>query len=108
MGDDINLSPVPLGPGEPGSLYADVRTWQPDRAIPVRLKAGECMFHHCLNYHMTPQNTTDRQRRAFVMIFMPDGARYRHSQSPNHCCTNYLGLADGQVMDGAEFPECGL
>ena len=25
------------------------------------------MFHHCLNYHMTPQNRTDRQRRAFVI-----------------------------------------
>ena len=107
MGEDIHLSPVPMGPGEPGSLYDEVRTWMPDRANPVPLKAGECMFHHCLNYHMTPQNRTGSQRRAFVMIFMPDGTRYKHAQSPNHVCTNYLGLQDGQVMAGEGFPVCG-
>jgi len=107
LSPDIHLSPKPLGPGEPGSLYDEVRTWMPDRALPVELKAGECMFHHCLNFHMTPENRTNRQRRAFVMIYMPDGTRYKHAQSPNHPCTNYLNLKDGQVMDGPEFPVCG-
>ena len=107
MGDDIHLTPEPLGPGEPGSLYKEIRTWMPDQAVPVPLKAGECMFHHCLNYHMTPHNTTDRQRRAFVMIFMPDGTRYLHAQSPTHPCTSYLNLDDGQVLDGETFPLCG-
>jgi ectoine hydroxylase-related dioxygenase (phytanoyl-CoA dioxygenase family) len=104
---DLHLSPVPMGPGEPGSLYGEIRTWMPDRAKPVELKAGECMFHHCLNYHMTPRNITDRQRRAFVMIFMPDGTRYKHSQSPNHPCTNYLSLEDGAPLIGDEFELCG-
>ena len=40
---------------------------------PVELKAGECMFHHCLNFHATPANVTTQQRRAHVMIFMADG-----------------------------------
>jgi ectoine hydroxylase-related dioxygenase (phytanoyl-CoA dioxygenase family) len=104
---DIGLSPAPLEPGAPGSLYDEVRTWMPERAKPVELKAGECMFHHCLNYHMTPRNTTGRQRRAFVMIFMPDGTRYRHARSPNHVCTSYLHLEDGAVMGGENFPACG-
>ncbi len=107
LSPDIHLSPVPMGPGEPGSLYQEVRTWMPNRALPVELRAGECMFHHCLNYHMTPHNVTDRQRRAFVMIFMPDGTRYKHSQSPNHPCTSYLHLQDGSIMDGDNFPVCG-
>lgn len=107
LNGDIHLSPVPLGPGEPGSLYAEMKTKQPDAAKPVELKAGECMFHHCLNWHLTPKNITDRQRRAFVMIFMPDGTRYKHAQSPNHPCTNYLNLDDGQIMDGEAFPICG-
>jgi phytanoyl-CoA hydroxylase len=107
MIEELHLSPVPLGPGEPASLYKDIRTWMPDRAAPVPLQAGECMFHHCLNYHMTPHNTTDRQRRAFVMIFMPDGTRYLHAQSPSHPCTTYLNLRDGQVLDGETFPLCG-
>jgi ectoine hydroxylase-related dioxygenase (phytanoyl-CoA dioxygenase family) len=107
LSEDIHLSPAPQGPGKPGSLYDEIRTWMPDRAVPVELKAGECMFHHCLNYHMTPQNTTDRQRRAFVLIYMPDGTRYNHAQSPNHVCTNYLRLEDGALMDGDRFPVCG-
>ncbi|HLK55924.1 MAG TPA: phytanoyl-CoA dioxygenase family protein [Chthonomonadaceae bacterium] len=107
LSEDIHLSPVPMGLGAPGSLYQEVRTWMPEKAVPVELKAGECMFHHCLNYHMTPRNTTDRQRRAFVMIFMPDGTRYKHAQSPGHVCTSYLHLEDGAVMDGDDFPVCG-
>jgi ectoine hydroxylase-related dioxygenase (phytanoyl-CoA dioxygenase family) len=104
---DIHLSPKPLGPGEPGSLYQEVRTWDVDRAVPVELAAGECMFHHCLNYHMTPANVTDRQRRAFVMIFMPDGTRYNPTQSPKHPCTSHLQLPDGAVMEGDGFPLVG-
>lgn len=107
LSPEIHLEAAPMGPGEPGSLYQEVRTWMPDRAKPVELKAGECMFHHCLNYHMTPHNTTDRQRRAFVIIYMPDGTRYKHAQSPNHPCTSYLGPADGSAMGGEEFPVCG-
>lgn len=107
LSPDIHLSPAPMGPGEPGSLYQEVRTWGVDRAAPVRLKAGECMFHHCLNYHMTPENWTDRQRRAFIMIYMPDGTHYHHAQSPNHPCTSYLNLKDGAVLDGGHFPLCG-
>lgn len=106
LSSDIFLEPAPLGEGEPGSLYQEVRTWGPEKAKPVLLKAGECMFHHCLNYHMTPRNVSDRQRRAFVMIFMPDGTRYNHAQSPGHCCTNYLGLTDADVLKGDHFPIC--
>lgn len=107
LAEDIHLAPAPMGPGAPGSLYEDIRTWMPERAKPVVLKAGECMFHHCLNYHMTPRNVTDRQRRAFVMIYMPDGTRYKRAQSPGHIVTNTLNLADGQVMTGESFPVCG-
>jgi phytanoyl-CoA hydroxylase len=104
LSEDIRLSPAPRGPGEPGSLYDAVRTWDADRAVPVELKAGECMFHHCLNYHMTPENTSARPRRAFIMIYMPDGTRYHHAQSPGHVCTNYLHLEDGTPFTGDGFP----
>lgn len=104
---EIGLSPRPLGPGEPASLYNDIKTWMPDRAKPVELKAGECMFHHCLNWHLTPHNSTDRQRRAFVTIFMPDGTRYNREQSPNHPCTSYLNMTDGAIMTEPNFPICG-
>jgi phytanoyl-CoA hydroxylase len=107
LSPDLRLSPAPLGPGAPGSLYEEVRTWNVDRAVPVTLRAGECMFHHCLNYHMTPQNVSGRQRRAFILIYMPDGTRFRREQSPEHPCTRYLDLVDGAVLEGEEFPLCG-
>ncbi len=105
--EEYHLAPVPMGEGEPASLYQEVRTWGVENSKPVRLKAGECMFHHCLNYHLTPHNITENQRRAFVMIFMPDGTRYKHSQSPNHPCTNYLNLEDSVLMTGSNFPLVG-
>lgn len=107
LSEDIFLSPRPLGPGAPGSLYQEVRGYDVDHTTPVELKAGECMFHHCLNYHLTPQNVTERQRRAFIMIFMPDGTRYNHTQSPTHPCTSYLNLPDGTPYSGDLFPICG-
>lgn len=107
LSPDIHLEPAPGGPGAPGSLYDEIRTWMPDRAVPVELAAGECMFHHCLNYHMTPENRTDRQRRAFVIIYMPDGSRYNPAQSAHHPCAHYLGLEDGAPMGGPAFPICG-
>jgi ectoine hydroxylase-related dioxygenase (phytanoyl-CoA dioxygenase family) len=107
LSEEIFLAPKPLGPGEPASLYQEVRGWDVDRTVPVELKAGECMFHHCLNYHLTPQNVTERQRRAIILIYMPDGTRYNHAQSPGHPCTNYLHLTDGAPYDGDLFPICG-
>jgi ectoine hydroxylase-related dioxygenase (phytanoyl-CoA dioxygenase family) len=101
---DIHLAPAQMGQGEPASLYDEVRASQPEQTVPVPLKAGESMFHHCLNYHLTPQNRTERQRRAFVMIFMPDGTRYSQAQSPNHICTNTLGLKDGDPLTEPNFP----
>ena len=71
---------------------------------PVELKAGECMFHHCLNFHATPPNTTDRQRRAFVMIFMAQSVRYNKVQSPNHILVPTIEVEDGEPLVGSGFP----
>lgn len=71
---------------------------------PVELRAGECMFHHCLNFHATPANRTDRQRRAFVMIFMAEGVRYHNAQSPHHVLVPTIEVADGEPLAGEWFP----
>jgi phytanoyl-CoA hydroxylase len=71
---------------------------------PVELKAGECMFHHCLNFHATPPNTTDQQRRGFVMIFMAQGVRYHKAQSPNHVLVSTIEVKDGEPLVGSGFP----
>ncbi len=71
---------------------------------PIELKAGECMFHHCLNFHATPPNTTAFQRRGFVMIFMAQGVRYNNAQAPNHVLVPTIEVEDGQPLVGSGFP----
>jgi phytanoyl-CoA hydroxylase len=44
-------------------------------AVSVPLPAGGGMFHHCLMLHMTRPNHTARQRRAWVMHFIPADTR---------------------------------
>jgi ectoine hydroxylase-related dioxygenase (phytanoyl-CoA dioxygenase family) len=73
-------------------------------AVPVELKAGECMFHHCLNFHATPENRTDRERRAFVMIFMAQGVRYNPAQSGGHILVPTIQVEPGEPLVGYGFP----
>ncbi|HRW10232.1 MAG TPA: phytanoyl-CoA dioxygenase family protein [Caldilineaceae bacterium] len=72
--------------------------------LPIELKAGECMFHHCLNFHATPANITDRQRRAHVMIFMAEGVRVNLAQSPRHPLIPTFEVGDGEELVGAGYP----
>jgi len=71
---------------------------------PVELKTGECMFHHCLNFHATPQNTTNRQRRAFVIIYLAQGVRFYKAQAPNHVLVPIVEVNDGEPLAGSGFP----
>jgi len=71
---------------------------------PVELKTGECMFHHCLNFHATPQNTTNRQRRAFVIIYLAQGVRFYKAQAPNHVLVPIVEVNDGEPLTGSGFP----
>ena len=71
---------------------------------PVELKTGECMFHHCLNFHATPQNTTNRQRRAFVICYMAQGVRFYKAQAPNHILVKIVEVNDGEPLVGRGFP----
>lgn len=70
----------------------------------VPLKAGECMFHHCLNFHATPQNITNQQRRAHIMIFMADGVRVNLNQTPTHPLIPTFEVGDGEPLVGVGYP----
>jgi phytanoyl-CoA hydroxylase len=45
------------------------------KAVVIELPAGGIMFHHCQTLHYTQPNTTDRQRRAFIIHFMQPGTK---------------------------------
>ena len=52
-------------------------------AVSVPLPAGSAMFHHCRTLHHTKPNLTPRQRRAWVIHFMPSDTRQNGELIPN-------------------------
>ncbi|MCZ7600814.1 MAG: phytanoyl-CoA dioxygenase family protein [Gammaproteobacteria bacterium] len=71
--------------------------------LPIELQAGECMFHHCLNFHATPHNTTDRQRRALVLIHMHDEVTFFLTSRRIMSWCRTITVAPGERMDGDGF-----
>jgi ectoine hydroxylase-related dioxygenase (phytanoyl-CoA dioxygenase family) len=47
------------------------------RAVPVPVKAGYAMVHHCMTLHQTHPNHSPRDRRAMIIHYMPVGTRNR-------------------------------
>lgn len=72
----------------------------------VDLSAGECMFHHCLNFHSTPANVTSRQRRAHILIYMADGVRVNVNRSQQHPLLPGFEVGHGEPLAGKGFPVC--
>jgi len=57
------------------------------KRVVVDLPAGGCMFHHCQTLHRSAPNTTDRQRRAHAIHFMPPGTF--HTAGNLRYCVGY-------------------
>ena len=72
----------------------------------VDLAAGECMFHHCQNFHATPPNVTDRQRRAHILILMADGVRVNLNRAAQHPLVPGFEVGHGEPLVGQGFPIC--
>ena len=75
--------------------------------VPVELKSGECMFHHSLNFHSTPKNTTDSQRRAFVIIYLPEGMCFDNTQAWDHPLVPLIEAKHGDPITSSNFPVVG-
>jgi len=74
-----HLRPVDHPRSDTGSVLLDVKEQVDDsQAVAIPLPAGGAMVHHCQTLHYTPPNHTDRQRRAFVIHFMPPGTWSAH------------------------------
>ena len=74
-----HLRPMAHPRSDTGSVLLDVKDQvDPAQAVAVPLPAGGAMVHHRQTLHYTPPNRTDRQRRAFVIHFMPPGTWSAH------------------------------
>jgi phytanoyl-CoA hydroxylase len=70
------------------------------RACPVR--KGEVHYHHALTWHGSPDNKSERPRRAIAIHFMTQDTRY--VSAGNHPMKDFVEVGDGEVMRGEHFP----
>lgn len=69
--------------------------------VVCRLKAGSCTFHNGNTFHYAFPNTTDRPRRALVIIYMPAGTTY---DGKKHIVSNGADQVIGEELSGERFP----
>ena len=88
---------------KPEDIFKYVQNTGIKEQHPVRtpLKAGSCTFHNGLTFHYAHSNTTQRPRRAYAIIYVPDGTVYT---GKDHVVTDGTGLQAGQPLAGGLFP----
>lgn len=69
---------------------------------PFEIKKGQVGYHHCLTWHGSPHNRSNKKRRAIAVHYMPVHTRYE----PNgkHSMEKFMKVKPGQMIDGEEFP----
>jgi ectoine hydroxylase-related dioxygenase (phytanoyl-CoA dioxygenase family) len=85
-----------------GSLFDVYEGWKDREPVCVEMKAGDASFHNGLAPHAAGPNMTPHPRRAFAIIYMPDGATFNGLRNvlPESL---YQSLKLGDVLDHDEF-----
>src|SRR2546421_2763621 len=76
--------------------------------VPCAVGRGEVMFHHCLTWHGSAPNLSDRPRRAIAVHYMPGYTRYEPTGT--HIMEHRVDVKPGEVLVGEFFPtvwDCG-
>jgi ectoine hydroxylase-related dioxygenase (phytanoyl-CoA dioxygenase family) len=60
----------------PNNITCQPGTVDPDREVPVEIKAGSMSIHHSLCVHRSLPNMSDRSRRGLVMIYLPADLKF--------------------------------
>lgn len=71
-------------------------------AVPMPVKKGHCGIHHCLTWHGSPPNRSDRGRPAIAVHYMPGHTRYQPSGS--HLVEHRVEVGAGEILQGRYFP----
>ncbi len=69
---------------------------------PCEVKKGEVMFHHCLTWHGSPPNPSERGRPGIAVHFMPGWTRYEPSGA--HLVEHRVEVKPGEILQGRFFP----
>lgn len=85
---------------DPRAAYPEL--WEKYRAVAPRdYAAGDAMFHHCLTYHCSGANQTNKLRWAMSSLRMSGRSIYTGQPNAN---TDGLGLKPNKFFDHPNFP----
>ncbi len=95
------LDNVDLGPNV-GDLFKVYPEWKTHEPVCLEMKAGDASFHNGIMPHAAGPNMTPHPRRAFAMIFMPDGSVFNGIRNvmPSK---QFESLKKGDVLNDDEF-----
>ncbi len=93
--DRSNFNPTPdLSQLPPGANI---------QITPCEVKKGEAMFHHCLTWHGSPVNHSDKGRPAIAVHYMPGHTRYIPAGN-THLVAHNIEVEPGEILSGNHFP----
>lgn len=77
------------------------------KAVAVPVRAGDAIFHHCLSWHTSPPNSTDRWRRAYVTIYLDARCTFDPTRAGWHPMARRICVDPGEPLDDELFPILG-
>jgi len=69
---------------------------------PYPVPAGHVIFHHCLTWHGSPANGSERGRPAVAVHYMPGYTRYEPERT--HFLQRHIAVNPGEPLEGQFFP----
>lgn len=70
--------------------------------VPAEVRKGQVHFHHCLTWHGSPENRTDKPRPAIAIHYMP--AHIRYDPVGEHVMDRFVTVPKGAILEGPSFP----
>jgi ectoine hydroxylase-related dioxygenase (phytanoyl-CoA dioxygenase family) len=70
--------------------------------VPCEVKKGQVVFYHCLTWHGSPANRSDRGRPAIAVHYMPGYTRYE--PHGGHFMDKRVEVKPGEILQGKYFP----
>ena len=71
-------------------------------AVPFEIRRGQVGYHHCLTWHGSRPNRSDRKRRAIAVHYMP--AHIRYEPAGSHPMGPFVHVQPGEILAGEHFP----
>ena len=70
--------------------------------VPFEIKKGQVGYHHCLTWHGSGPNRSDRKRRAIAVHYMPGHVYYEPTE--RHPKEAHVSVNPGEILVGDDFP----